>query len=143
MRTDDHGSLSRPHHHALPHVPVSVDAESRVCNSIHLSIPNGQSIGQYADKWQICRSGQKMGVCCHYVLAGLDGRLVTITASVSCDGNGSLQKRIWFEPFRIDGKKIWIDPVVIGQIHWQAREAYRHYCQPGNSFPEGTSKASG
>ena len=143
MRTDDRGSLSRPHHHALPHVPASIDAESKACNSIHLSIPADQSIGQYADKWQICRNGKKPGVCCRYVLASQDGRLITVTASVCGDDNGFLQKRVWLEPFKIDGRKIWIDPGVLNQIHWQAQEAYSHYCKPGNSFPDGTSKASG
>ncbi|GEM_PF-5379595 len=143
MRTNDHGSLSRPCPHDLSHDQVSIDAESRLCNSIHLSIPNGQSIRQYDDKWQVCRFGQKKEVYCHYVLTKPDGQLVTIRASLGCDGNGLLSKTICFKPFRIDGKKIWVNPAVFRQIRWQAQEAYYHYCQPGDSFPDGSSKASG
>jgi hypothetical protein len=130
MENGRHGSLVGSQRNSLSHLPVSAEAESRACNSIHLTIPAGQTVEQYRHQWQPCHQGGRSSVRCDYILAKQNGQLITVTASIGCDSNGSLHKHLWLEPLKIDGKKVWIDPAVLNQMHCQAREAHRMYCNP-------------
>ena len=109
----------------LPRKTVSEEVEARICNSVHLRLPQNKEIVHYRNGWQYIQKQGRRGVSCPIIFEKPNGELVTITVSCLFNSQGIVDSKLWLEPIYLDGKKIWLKKVIIQMLIEEAKEAYQ------------------
>jgi len=114
-------------HSALEKKEVSASAVCKACNSIDMKVPDGQDLSQYCDKWDCGSRGEKGRASCTITFEGVDGNIYEIKLCCFFDARGKPARKLFLDPFFIDGKKIWIDNPILEELRWQAKCAFQKY----------------